>query len=624
MDSLLFHAFVYLLAAVVAVPVATRFRLGSVLGYLLAGALIGPHLLNLVGDRSSDVMHFAEFGVVMMLFLVGLELQPSRLWAMRAQLLGLGGLQVLGTTAVIAGVGLAFGIDGRVAIAGGLILAMSSTAIVLQSLQERGQMKTPAGEASFAVLLFQDIAVIPILALLPLLAVSGSNIQEVEKTGIAAFSGWQQTAFVVLAVIGIVFIGRNLINPLFRAIARTGQRELFTAAALLLVVGIALIMQLVGLSAALGTFVAGVVLANSEYRHELEADIEPFKGLLLGLFFITVGANIDFALLRAQPGLIAALVTGLLVVKFGVLLILSRIFKLSTPEGLFFSFALAQGGEFAFVLLSFVVDHNVLTATQASPLVAAVALSMAITPLLFVVNDRFVQPRFSRARKTERAADPIDPASQENPVIIAGFGRFGHIVGRLLRANGIGTTVLDLDAEQVEIVRRLGIKVFYGDATRLELLHAAGAARARIIVIAIDDEQKAVALAETIQKHFPNLKIFARAVGRVHAYEFQKRGIQSFYRETVGSSLDLGIDVMRELGFRRLQAQRAALMFKRHDEQSVRELAQFWEDDDAYFKNARQHIEAFEQMFASDTAGRRTSESASTRPADRSTDSRRD
>jgi monovalent cation:proton antiporter-2 (CPA2) family protein len=610
MDSLLFHAFVYLLAAVVAVPLATRFRLGSVLGYLLAGVLIGPHLLNLVGDRSSDVMHFAEFGVVMMLFLVGLELQPSRLWAMRTQLLGLGGLQVLGTAVVIAVISLAMGIGWQVAIAAGLILAMSSTAIVLQSLQERGQMKTPAGEASFAVLLFQDIAVIPILALLPLLAMGGAAVSGAERSGIAAFTGWQQAAFVILAVAAVIFVGRNLINPLFRAIARTGQRELFTAAALLLVIGIALIMQLVGLSAALGTFVAGVVLANSEYRHELEADIEPFKGLLLGLFFITVGANIDFALLAAQPGLIAALVLGLIVIKFGVLLILSRIFRLSTPEGLLFSFALAQGGEFAFVLLSFVVDQHVLSSTQASPLVAAVALSMAITPLLFLLNDRFVQPRFAHARGPERTADVIDAASQENPVIIAGFGRFGHIVGRLLRANGIGTTVLDLDAEQVEIVRRLGIKVFYGDATRVELLHAAGAGRARVIVIAIDDEKKAVALAETVRKHFPRLKIFARVVGRVHAYEFQKRGIQTFYRETLGSSLDLGIDVMRELGFRPHQAQRAALMFKRHDEQSVRELAQYWEDDDAYFQNARQHIEAFEQMFASDTAGRRNPASA--------------
>ncbi len=609
MDSVLFHAFIYLLAAVVSVPLAKRFGLGSVLGYLIAGALIGPNVLNLVGDHSGHVMHFAEFGVVMMLFLVGLELQPARLWGMRMQLLGLGGLQVLGTAAVVTAAGVALGLGTRVPLAAGVILAMSSTAIVLQSLQERGQLKTPGGQAAFAVLLFQDIAVIPILALLPLLALE--KPAAAEATGIAALPGWQQAGAVLLGVAAVIFIGRRLVNPLLRAIARTGIRELFTAAALLLVVGISLIMQRVGLSAALGTFLAGVVLANSEYRHELEADIEPFKGLLLGLFFITVGAGIDFSLLRAQPGLIAGLVLALLVVKFVVLLGLSRVFKLATPEGFLFSFALAQGGEFAFVLLSFVVDHNVLTAAQAAPLVAAVALSMAATPLLFLVNERLVQPRFARPRAAPRAADAIDASAQENPVIIAGFGRFGHVIGRLLRANHIGTTVLDLDAEQVEIVRQLGIKVYYGDATRLDLLHAAGAARAKIIVIAIDDEAKAVALAETVQKHFPHLKIFARAAGRVHAYDFQKIGVMSFYRETLGSSLDLGVDVMHTLGVARPRAERAAQLFKEHDERAVRELAQFWEDDAAYFKNARLHIEAFEQMFASDAAAPSAPPSAS-------------
>ncbi|MBS0633785.1 MAG: cation:proton antiporter [Verrucomicrobia bacterium] len=598
MDSVLFHVFVYLVAAVISVPLAKRLGLGSVLGYLIAGALIGPGALNLVGDHTGSVMHFAEFGVVMMLFLVGLELQPSRLWAMRVQLLGLGGLQLLGTTAVVAGVGCALGLGLRVPVAAGVILAMSSTAIVLQSLQERSQLKTPGGEAAFSVLLFQDIAVIPILALLPLLAIDKSS--PVAATGIGLLPRWQQAAFILLGVAAVIFIGRQLVNPLLRIIARTGLRELFTAGALLLVVGISLLMQQVGLSAALGTFLAGVVLANSEYRHELEADIEPFKGLLLGLFFISVGAGIDFSLIRSDPGLIAGLVLGLLVLKFLVLLVLGRLFGLPAPERFLFSFALAQGGEFAFVLLGFVVDHRVLTDAQASPLVAAVALSMAVTPLLFVINERFVQPRFTRPGPVSREPDAIDTADQDNPVIIAGFGRFGHIVGRLLRANHIGTTVLDLDAEQVEIVRQLGIKVYYGDATRLDLLHAAGAARARAIVIAIDDEKKSVDLAITVQKHFPNLRIFTRAVGRVHAYEFQKLGLRGIYRETVGTSLDLGVDLMESLGVARPQAERAARIFKEHDEKSVRELAQYWEDDDAYFKNARLHIEAFERMFASD------------------------
>jgi monovalent cation:proton antiporter-2 (CPA2) family protein len=605
MGSVLFDAFVYLGAAVIAVPLARRLGLGSVLGYLLAGIVIGPHVLNLVGDAAGHVMHFAEFGVVMMLFLVGLELQPSRLWAMRTQLLGLGGLQVLATTAVIAAAGVALGFDFRVSLAAGLILAMSSTAIVLQSLQERGLLQTRAGQASFAVLLFQDIAVIPILAVLPLLAVSAElpAANAASVSSFAALPGAARAGLIVATVAAVVLAGRWLVNPAFRLIAKTGQRELFTAAALLLVVGISLAMQHVGLSAALGTFLAGVVLANSEYRHELEADIEPFKGLLLGLFFITVGASVDFALLRAQPGNIAALVAGLVLLKFLVLVVLGRSFTLSTPDGLLFGIALAQGGEFAFVLLSFVVDQHVLTSVEAAPLVAAVALSMVFTPPLFALHARVLAPRFARPRSQARPADAIDAAAQENPVIIAGFGRFGHIVGRLLRASQVGTTVLDLDADQVAIVRRLGIKVFYGDATRLELLHAAGAARAKIIVIAIDDEQKSVALADLVLKHFPHLKIYARAIGRVHAYEYQKRGIRHFYRETVGTSLDLGIDVLRALGQTRSQATRAALLFKRHDEEGVRELAQFWEDDDAYLKNARQHIEAFEQMFASDAAG---------------------
>ena len=599
MDSVLFHAFVYLVAAVVAVPVAQRLGLGSVLGYLVAGALIGPHAFGLAGDDAGHVMHFAEFGVVMMLFLVGLELQPARLWSMRVHLLGLGGLQVLGTAAAVTGIAVALGYGARTGLAVGLILAMSSTAIVLQSLQEKGLLKTPAGEASFSVLLFQDIAVIPILALLPLLALDNSGAAQ--PTGLAALPGWHRAGLILLAVAAVIFAGRHLVDPLFRALARTGIRELFTAAALLLVVGIALVMQLVGLSAALGTFVAGVVLANSEYRHELEADIEPFKGLLLGLFFITVGAGIDFPLLRAHPDAIAALVAGLLAVKFLVLWTLARVFKLAAPEGLLFAFALAQGGEFAFVLLSFVVEHNVLAAETASPLVAAVALSMAVAPLLFLLHEKVIQPRFAgRDRGPARPADAIDASGRENPVIIAGFGRFGHIVGRLLRANRIGTTVLDLDADQVEIIRRLGIKVFYGDATRLDLLKAAGAAHARIIVIAIDDEAKSVALAATVRKHFPHLQIFARAVGRVHAYEYQKRGITTFYRETLGSSLDLGIDVLRMLGHPEERARHAARIFKEHDEQGVRELAQFWEDDDAYLKNARLHIEAFERMLAGD------------------------
>ncbi|HEX8489698.1 MAG TPA: monovalent cation:proton antiporter-2 (CPA2) family protein, partial [Chthoniobacterales bacterium] len=465
MSSGLYQAFIYLLAAIVAVPLAKRLGLGSVIGYLLAGAVIGPYALRFV-DGGGDVMHFAEFGVVMMLFVIGLELRPALLWQMRRPILGLGGLQVLGTAAVVGLVAIWLGLPWKSALAVGLILTMSSTAIVLQSLGERGLMKTPGGEASFAVLLFQDIAVIPILALMPLLALGPGAPEAAHPGMIANLPGWQQALVVVAAVTAIVFAGRFVLRPFFRYIAGTRLREMFTATALFLVVGIALLMQQLGLSPALGTFVAGVVLAESEYRVQLEADIEPFKGLLLGLFFISVGASIDFALVMQRPGTIALIVMGLIVVKFIVLLALGRVFRLKAGEGMLFAFALAQGGEFAFVLFSFATQNAVLPVEIANLLVASVALSMAAAPILLTVEDKLVRPLFQTC-EPERPPDEID--EHDNPVILAGFGRFGHIVGRLLRANGFGTTVLDHDADQVEMLGRFGMKSFYGDASRLDL-----------------------------------------------------------------------------------------------------------------------------------------------------------
>ena len=466
MSSGLYQAFIYLLAAIVAVPLAKRLGLGSVIGYLLAGAVIGPYALRFV-DGGGDVMHFAEFGVVMMLFVIGLDLRPALLWQMRRPILGLGGLQVLGTAIVVGLVGLWLGLPWKSALAVGLTLAMSSTAIVLQSLSERGLMKTPGGEAAFAVLLFQDIAIIPILALMPLLAID-ANAQTTTHAGvIGSLPGWEQALLVVAAVTAIVFAGRFLLRPFFRYIARTRLREMFTATALFIVVGIALLMQKLGLSPALGTFVAGVVLAESEYRVQLEADIEPFKGLLLGLFFISVGASIDFSLIAHRPGTIALIVAALLALKFVVLLALGRVFKLKAGEGMLFAFALAQGGEFAFVLFSFATQNAVLPAEIANLLVASVALSMAVAPILLMIEEKFVRPRFQKC-EPERPFDQID--EHDNPVILAGFGRFGHIVGRLLRANGFGTTVLDHDADQVEMLGRFGMKSFYGDASRLDLL----------------------------------------------------------------------------------------------------------------------------------------------------------
>jgi monovalent cation:proton antiporter-2 (CPA2) family protein len=596
MSDGLYQAFIYLLAAIVAVPLAKRLGLGSVIGYLLAGAVIGPYAMKLV-HRGGDVMHFAEFGVVMMLFVIGLELRPALLWQMRRPILGLGGLQMLGTAAAIASVALWSGLPWKSSVAVGLTLALSSTAIVLQSLGERRLMKTPAGEASFAVLLFQDIAVIPILALMPLLALNPDAAAGTHSGIISSLPGWQQALLVVAAVAAIVLAGRFLLRPFFRFIAGTHLREMFTATALFIVIGIALFMQMLGLSAALGTFVAGVVLAESEYRVQLEADIEPFKGLLLGLFFISVGASIDFSLIAQQPGTLAVLVSGLITLKFIVLLALGRVFRLKAGDGMFFAFALAQGGEFAFVLFSFATQNAVLPAEIANLLVASVALSMAAAPILLTVEEKLVRPLFQTC-EPERPPDEID--EHDNPVILAGFGRFGHIVGRVLRGNGFGTTVLDHDADQVEMLGRFGMKSFYGDASRLELLEAAGARRAKLFVLAIDDEAKTLQIIETVQREFPNLKILSRAASRQHAYEILRLGVNQVYRETLGSALDLSIDALQELGMDERRARRVAQIFREHDEASVREMAHLPDDVDDYVSIARKHIENLERALQSD------------------------
>lgn len=593
-----FQAFIYLLAAVVSVPLAKRFGLGSVLGYLLAGIVIGPFCLRLVGSAGNDVMHIAEFGVVMMLFVIGLELRPAVLWQMRGPILGLGGAQVAVTTAMVALLVIWLGFAWQIALAVGLIVAMSSTAIVLQLLNEKDQMRTAGGKAAFSVLLFQDIAVLPILALLPLLAtVPPTGGKHIENTALSNLPGWQHALLVLAAITAVIFAGRFLLRPFFHYIAATHLREMFTVTALLLVVGIALLMQKVGLSPALGAFLAGVVLAESEYRHQLETDIEPFKGLLLGLFFISVGAGINFALILGQPGTIASLVLAVLALKFVVLLAVSRISRLEPTQRYLFAFALAQGGEFAFVLCSFAIQNGVLTAEMANVLVATVALTMAAAPLLMTINDRFVQRRFSSVLPV-REPDEID--EHDNPVILAGVGRFGHIVARLLRANGFGTTVLDHDADQVETLRRFGLKSFYGDATRLDLLRTAGAERARIFVIAIDDEEKALQLVDLVHEHFPNLQIIARATSRQHAYEFLRRGVTEVYRETLGSALDLSLGALRNLGLEPERAERAVQIFRQHDEASVRAMANVDAQGEAYASIARLHIENLERALQSD------------------------
>jgi monovalent cation:proton antiporter-2 (CPA2) family protein len=606
-EGFFYQAFVYLTAAVISVPIAKRLGLGSVLGYLIAGVIIGPFGLGLIGKEGQDVMHFAEFGVVMMLFLVGLELQPSLLLRMQKPMLGMGGLQVCTTTAALTALGVALGLSFQSALAVGMTLALSSTAIVLQTLQEKGLIKTDAGQSSFSVLLFQDIAVIPMLALMPLLAVTAPGSDKVADTAeqaahhstlwIEGLPGWAQ-ALVVLGVIASIIIGGLfLVRPLFRFVAKTRLREIFTAAALLLVIGIALLMTKIGLSPALGTFLAGVVLANSEYRHELEGDIEPFKGLLLGLFFIAVGTAIDFNLIASNPGLIGLLVGGLIVVKFVILFIIGRVFKMGMDQNMLFAFSLAQGGEFAFVLFSFAVQNNVIASEVANPLIGAVALTMAMTPLLMLINEKTIQPRFGTKEQEGREADTID---EENPVIIAGFGHFGSVVGRLLRANGVGITVLDIDSDNVDLLRKLGLKVFYGDASRHDLLHSAGAEKAKLIVLATGDHEKRMGMVHTVKKHFPNLSIFTRASGRTEAYELLDAGVDHVYRETLDTSLRVGIDVLRSLGFRSYQAHRASKTLRHHDEESIHALRHIRHDRKTYISHARQRIEDLEELLLSE------------------------
>jgi monovalent cation:proton antiporter-2 (CPA2) family protein len=596
--GLFVQAFVYLAAAVVSVPIARRLGLGSVLGYLIAGVAIGPFGLGLVGREGAGVLHFAEFGVVLMLFLIGLELSPAELWRLRGALLGLGGLQVLGTAAVLGVVfGASLHLGWRAAVAVGLVLSLSSTAIVLQSLREKGLLRSDAGERSFAVLLFQDLAVIPMLVVLPLLA-TGTGGPALPAAGgaaswLAGLPGWERTAVTLGVIAAIVGIGRFGMRPVFRFVARRGARETFTATALGLVVGIALAMEAVGLSPALGTFLGGMVLAASEYRHELEGDIEPFKGLLLGLFFLAVGASIDFSTVAARAGTIAGLVAGLVVLKFAVLFALGRGARMGTGQDLLVALALAQGGEFAFVLLSFAAQNRVLEPATANLLVAAVALSMAATPVLLLFYERVVAPRVGARERPARAPDVVDLG---NPVILAGFGAFGSIAGRFLVANGVGTTILDTDSDHVELLRRFGIRVFYGDASREELLRAAGADRARVLLVATGSLESTRAVIRTARQHFPHLRVLARAKTRVDAYEVLEAGAHQVYRGSLDTSLRSGADVLRALGLPAHHAHRAAQWFRRRDEADWRALADVRRDAAVFQTRARESNELLERL----------------------------
>lgn len=592
--SLLTQALVYLAAGVVSVPLAKRLGLGSVLGYLLAGVLIGPFALNLVG-APGEVQRFAEFGVVILLFLIGLEVRPALLWKMRTAIFGVGVTQLLSTAAMVAAGALALGLDWRVGVAVGLILAMSSTAIVLQSLEEKDMRQGPVGAASFGVLLFQDLAVIPLFALLPLLApVSGRTPEALSEATslLAGFPGWARALAQLGAVVIVAVGGRYLTRPMFRFIAAARLREIFTASALLLVVAVASLMELVGLSPALGAFLAGVVLAESEFRQELETDIEPFRGLLLGLFFITVGAGLDVALVAAHPLAVIGLVIGLMLLKTLAMYLCGRLFRTPHRVALTTAIGLAQGGEFAFVLLSFAVGAHVMNAELARLLTAVVAVSMAATPLATEAYERLVL-----SRKPDPAEPEALPFDQGDPdVIVAGFGRFGQIATRLLLGNNFKVVLLESSIEQIEILRRFGWRVHYGDASRIDLLRTAGAEKAKLLLVAIDDRDKAVEMVAAAREAFPNLAIFARAFDRRHAYELIKTPGVMVERETFESALNYGRRALLQLGLSERRANRAASLFREQDNLLWKQLAPIAGEEDRYAMATRDSRETTERV----------------------------
>jgi monovalent cation:proton antiporter-2 (CPA2) family protein len=598
--SLLTQALVYLAAGVVSVPLAKRLGLGSVLGYLIAGVLIGPFLLNLVG-APGEVHRFAECGVVILLFLIGLEVRPALLWKMRTAIFGLGLAQLLGTAVLVGAASLAFGLDWRVGAAVGLILAMSSTAIVLQSLEEKGARRGPVGEASFGVLLFQDLAVIPLFALLPLLAPGGHAAADTpaQASGLlAGFPGWARALAQLGAVAVVAVGGRYLTRPVFRFIAAARLREIFTASALLLVIAVAALMELVGLSPALGAFLAGVVLAESEFRQELETDIEPFRGLLLGLFFITVGAGLDLALLAAHPLAILGLVIGLMLLKTLAMYVTGRLFRTPHRVALTTAVGLAQGGEFAFVLLGFVVGVKVMDAELARLLTAIVAVSMPATPLLTAGYERLVLNR--KPDRDEPEPLPFDEGDPD--VIVAGFGRFGQIATRLLMGANFKVVVLESSIEQIEILRRFGWRVHYGDASRIDLLRTAGAEKAKLLLVAIDDRDKAVEMAAAARQAFPNLAIFARAFDRRHAYELVKTPGVMVERETFESALNYGRRALIKLGLSERRANRAAAVFREQDDLLWKQLAPIAGEEDRYVMASRDSRETTERVLRAEMA----------------------
>ncbi len=597
LPSWLINSFIYLSAAVIVVPLSRALGLGSIIGYLAAGIAIGPWGLGLV-TNVQDILHFAEFGVVLMLFLVGLELEPKRLWSLRRPIFGWGSAQMAGCAAAIFALAWACGVSTPIAVVAALGLALSSTAIALQVMGERNLLPTGSGQAGFSILLFQDVAAIPILALLPLLAGSLEPNQAV-----APVERLQEAIKIVAVIAGIVVGGRLLLRPLLRWIARSKTPEIFTAASLLLVVGIAALMQIVGLSMALGAFLAGVLLAESEYRRELETNIEPFKGLLLGLFFIAVGMGVDLGVLRDAPLQMAAVVVGFLAVKGVVIFTIARLMKLPFQERPVFTLLLAQGGEFAFVVFQAAAGANVLPAQTASLLVAAVAVSMLVSPLLLVAIDKLLLPRYANC-----GVPVMDEISeqQDAPILIAGFGRYGQIVSRVLLAQGQSCTVLDHDAEMIEAARSFGYRVFYGDATRLDLLRTAGAAKAKVLVVAVDDVTQSLAIVDLVREHFPQLEIVARARDVTHWNQLRDRNVMLVQRELFESSLLSAKSVLELLGQAPEAAQATVQVFRQHNLELFEQLHPHYKDNAKLISVVKQGRLQLEEQMAKERAEQQT------------------
>lgn len=585
----------FLGAAVTIVPVFKRLGLGSVLGYLAAGLAIGPSGFALIGDVEG-AMHFGEFGVVLLLFLVGLELEPKRLWAMRRIVFGAGGMQVLFTGAVLLVAAIGFGRPLREAAIIGFALSLSSTAIALQLLNERRQLGTGAGKTAFGILLFQDIAAIPTLAMLPFLAVEAKTHAAADAAHGVVEGGWLGWLRMAGVLVGLVVGGRFVLRPLFRWIAKSNSQELFTAAALMVVVGIALLMEKAGLSMALGTFLAGVLLADTEFRHELEADIEPFKGLLLGLFFMAVGMAVNLGLIVEKPILVVTLVAGLIAVKAGILFVTGRAFGLDNAAARILAISGAQGGEFAFVIFRVAAPLGLLAADVNELLVVVVGVSMAVAPLGFVAGD--LVRKLSQNPQEKPAYD--ESLKDESPVIIAGFGRVGQVVGRVLRAKKIRFTAMDASAEHVDFIKRFGNKTFYGDASRIELLRAAQADKARLFVLAVDDVEASMRIAETVMRNFPHLKIYARSRNRQHTYRLLEMGITHVFRETFASSIEMTSGVLQELGVPAEDAKRTLSRFRDYDEKLLAESFQHQKDLNKLAELANKATRDLEELFEKD------------------------